>query len=175
MAERFVLLLAVFFFSVNWALFITDIILLSFLNRWHQLAAHSQSSQSPPCWVAETLALRRSVFLASSAVFQPRDPDGFYPINRFLKGRCGHWEIRCRFTSGHDCMERGEGLFLLSSGFNSTLSEYRNTKLWRKTILILRCLFRECLVTGLRRPAPLMDGDREDQRGWESSSPRSAV
>ena len=53
--------------------------LVCFMNRWHQLAAHSQSSQSSPCWVAETLALRRRfVFLASSAVFQRRDPDEFY-------------------------------------------------------------------------------------------------
>ena len=42
------------------------------------MAAHSQSSQSSPRWVVETLALRRSVFLASSAVFQWRDPDEFY-------------------------------------------------------------------------------------------------
>ena len=29
-------------------------------------------------------------------------------------------------------MEGGEGLIFLSSGFNSTLSEYHNTKLYKK-------------------------------------------
>ena len=38
------------------------------------------------------------------------------------------------------CMEGGESLFLLSSGFNLTLSEYHNTKLQRKTILSFKML-----------------------------------
>ena len=50
------------------------------------MAAHLKSSQSSPCWVAETLALRRSVFLASSAVFQQRDPDEFYSDQPISEG-----------------------------------------------------------------------------------------
>jgi len=39
------------------------------------MAAHSKSSQSFPCnWVVEALALRKSVFLASSAIFLRRNP-----------------------------------------------------------------------------------------------------
>ena len=72
MAEGFALTI----FSVSVSL-ICLYHMLSFMNRLHQLAAHSQSSQSSPCWVAETLALRRSVFLASSAVFQRRDLEEF--------------------------------------------------------------------------------------------------
>ena len=78
-----------FFFNVSLSL-IDFYHLLS--NRWHQLAAHSQSSQSSPCWVAETLALRRSVFLASSAVFQRRDPDEFYSDQPMPEGVM--WTLR---------------------------------------------------------------------------------
>ena len=39
------------------------------------MAAHSRSSQPSPCnWVVEALALRKSVFLTSSAIFQWRNP-----------------------------------------------------------------------------------------------------
>ena len=110
------------------------------------MAAHSQSSQSPLCWVVETLALRRSVFLASSAEFQWRDPGEFHLMNQFLREWCGHWEIFCWFTSGCGCMEGGEGLFLLSSGFNLTLLEYHNTKLWQRKILILDACFTSTVM-----------------------------
>ena len=44
------------------------------------MAAHSKSSQSFPCkWVVEALARRKSVFLASSAVFLQRDPGKLLP------------------------------------------------------------------------------------------------
>jgi len=108
--------------------------LLSFLDSWHQLAAHSQSSQSLPChWVAETLALRRSVFLASSAVFRQRDPGEFCLIGHFLRGvmlTLGDLLLIHKWMPLHG--GRWGCLFLLSSEFNSTLSDYHNTKLSSK-------------------------------------------
>ena len=46
-------------------------------------------------------------------------------------------------------MERGEGLFLLSSGFNSTLSEYHNAKFYReRNFLALDACFTSTVKDG---------------------------
>ncbi|KAK2573293.1 hypothetical protein P5673_000933 [Acropora cervicornis] len=67
--------------SVQWTakwfgLISKSLMTLTGLNTFkEQVAVHSQSSQSSPCnWVVEALALRKSVFLASSTIFLQRSP-----------------------------------------------------------------------------------------------------
>ena len=45
-------------------------------------------------------------------------------------------------------MEGGEDLFLLSSGFNSTLSEYHNTKFMARTIWVQVACFASTVMGG---------------------------
>ena len=79
---------------------------------------HSQSSQSSPCtWVVEALALRKSVFLASSTIFLQRNPGWLLSDQLISEGMALALRDSLLFTSGCSNMEAGEGLFPLFSGF----------------------------------------------------------
>lgn len=99
------------------------------------MAAHSHTSQSPPCtglwklWLWEAPCFWRPLQCSNGEILE-----GSVWLTKLLGGRCGRWGIHCWFAGGCGCMDTGVRVcsFCLSE-FNSTLSEYHKTKLLQRS------------------------------------------